>query len=196
MVEARQILRRVPSDRPLTSLQHLKVQSFVLFAHSALEEYLENVGWKVALEARSALLHEGRITHALVALVASKVMDDISNRNRRRITSDLISNLEIFSAEAVTRYRSIIGNNNGITERDQKNILFPIGVDPEKTDIALMNNLNSFGRDRGNIAHSFLPIRTEVTISAINSRIDDILRDIVKFDEAACSTLQRSMPLA
>ena len=159
IADARVIARGVPPDNSVTVLQHLKVQALVMFAHSAFEEYLETIGWTVAQEALRLHAAEAKITRALISLISSKLLGDISATGKRKITADLINNLTVFSQEAVNRFRAVIDNNNGIKERDQKNLLFPIGVDPETVDIVLMNNLNAFGATRGSIAHIFTAIR-------------------------------------
>ncbi len=191
--DARLLIKGVPAEKSVTPLQHLKVQSLVLFAHAAMEEYLESLGWGVALAARQMLKDEGAISYVLVALIASKVIGDIPEKAKKKVTQDLVSNMDTFSDEAVTMYRKMIGNNHGVTEGDQKSVLLPIGIDPESFDLALMNDLHAFGGRRGNIEHRFSLIRNELTLGDVNQKIDAITIGLRKIDRAACAGLSRRM---
>jgi hypothetical protein len=79
----------------------------------------------------------------------------------------------------------VIKNNHGITTADQKNILLPLGINLEVLDLGLSQNLNSFGSKRGSVAHSF-KLQREETLSDVESRIRNILRDLVALDVEGC----------
>jgi hypothetical protein len=99
-----------------------------------------------------------------------------------------------FIAFRRNQYRQLVSDNHGVTESDQKSLLLPIGIDPELIDFILMNDLHAFGGRRGNIAHTFSLIRTEMALGDINQKIDAISAGLRKIDEAACVTLSRKMP--
>lgn len=187
--DARVIARRVPANAPLNLVQGLKVQALVLFSHSAFEAYLEAIGWAVAQEAIRIHDTEARITRAFVALMTSKLIVDLTPNVARRLNNELINNMSVFVREANNRYRSVIDSNHGVKERDQKNLLFPIGIDPETVDVILMNNLNAFGTTRGSIAHLFQPIRNELTLADVESKIAAIVTGLATIDAAACNSL-------
>ncbi len=194
LVDARLLVRGVPIEKSNTSLQHLKVQSFVLFAHAAMEEYLEAISWAVALDARKLFKDSGTICFSLVSLVASKLIGDLPEKAKKKLSQELVSNLDVFSDEALKRFRHVINENHGVTEDNQKALLLPIGIDPETFDLALMNDLHAFGGRRGSIAHSFMLIRNELTLSDVNQKVEAIEAGLKKIDEAACELLQRRMP--
>ncbi|MDR5746437.1 hypothetical protein QCE73_25015 [Caballeronia sp. LZ029] len=89
----------------------------------------------------------GIITKALVTLISSKLIDDLSEKSKSKLTTDLSSNAGEFSKEAFNRYRTVVKSNNGIVDRDQKRFLVPIGFDPATVDVVLMNNLHVFRRE-------------------------------------------------
>lgn len=188
--EAATILRRVPSAGSQTTLDHLKVQSYVLLAHAAFEEYLETLGYDCALEARNIVDSQRKITMSLLGLVSAKLIRDLSDKAKQRsATVGIVSNIAIFSVEAMNEYHGLVGGNHGIKADDQKKLLLPIGVDPEVVDLATMNNLDAFGALRGGIAHKFSAIRNELTRSDVESKVKIILTGIVQFDKAACAAL-------
>lgn len=175
-----------------TDLQHLKLQGYILLCHSALEQYIEELGLAAAQLARSHYSNYGVITKTLVALISSKLIDDLPDRSRSKVASDLSSNIEEFSKEAFNRYRAAVSANNGIVERDQHKILLPIGVDPASVDLVLMKNLHGFGSKRGDVAHKFKVQRTE-TLTAVDTDIATIVTGIIAYDQAVCDALKARM---
>lgn len=174
-----------------TDLQHLKLQAYILLCHAALEQYIEDLALAAAQAARKKYVGSGVITKTLVALISSKLVDDISTKSKSRLT-DLSSNVEEFSKEAFNRYQSVVKSNNGIVDRDQKKILVPIGVDPETVDVVLMHNLHAFGAKRGDVAHKFKVQRTE-TLTSVETELATIFGGIIGYDQAVCEALRSRM---
>jgi hypothetical protein len=54
---------------------------------------------------------------------------------------------------AIRDYKNAIRQNHGIKERNVLELLVPIGVDPRRLDQTLLNELNSYGEERGALAH-------------------------------------------
>ncbi|MBS1070353.1 hypothetical protein JK222_01325 [Gluconobacter cerinus] len=175
-----------------SDLEHLKLQSYVFLCHSALEQYIEDLGLAAAQAARTKFSSSGIVTKTLIALISSKLVNDISSKSRLKLSEELVSSIEIFSKEAFNRYRHIVQSNNGIKKDDQKNIFLPIGVDPEINDILLMNNLHSFGTKRGDVAHKFKVQRTD-TLTSVETEINAIISNIIGYDKAVCESLKTRM---
>lgn len=175
-----------------TDLQHLKLQAYILLCHSALEQYIEELGLSAAQTAREIYAKSGVITKTLVALISSKLIDDLPEKSKSKLTAELSSNVEEFSKEAFNRYRAVVSSNNGIVKRDQINIFVPIGVDPEAVDVVLMNNLHVFGAKRGDVAHKFKVQRTD-TLTAVDTDLEAILSGIIAYDQAVCDALKSRM---
>lgn len=188
--QARTILQRVPKHESQTTLDHLKVQSFVLLVHSALEEYLETLGYECAIAARKTVKENSQITPSLLGLVTAKLIRDLPEKSKKKLASDVVANLDTFSIEAMSEYHQVVSDNNGIKADDQKKLMLPIGVDPETVDLETMNNLDAFGLTRGKIAHNFTAIRIDLTRNDIENKVDLILKGITQFDKAACNALR------
>jgi RiboL-PSP-HEPN len=185
--KARLIVNGINELECETDLQHLKLQAYILLCHSALEQYIEELGLSAAIAARKAFVDSGVITKTLVALISSKLIDDISEKGKMRLSAELVSNIEEFS-----RYRSVVTANNGIIKRNQQNIFVPIGVDPSSIDLALTNNLHAFGSSRGDVAHKFRVRRTD-TLSAVSTNLATIVSGVIALDEAVCKALRARM---
>jgi len=134
-------------------------------------------------------VNSGVITKTLVALISSKLIEDIPEKSKIRIASHLSANIEEFSKEAFNRYRAVVLANNGIVEQDQNRVLVPIGVDPASIDLVLKNNLHVFGAKRGDVAHKFKVRRTE-TLTAVDTDLMTIVDGIVAYDQAVCDALK------
>ncbi|MGO4315153.1 MULTISPECIES: HEPN domain-containing protein [Agrobacterium] len=172
-----------------TELQHLKLQSYILLCHAALEQYIEDLGLAAALSARTTFASEGIITKTLVALISSKLVDEVSVKSKSKLSTELVSNIEEFSKEAFSRYRAVITSNNGIIDKDQGRVFVPVGVDPASVDIVLMNAMHSFGAKRGDVAHKFKVQRTD-TLTAVQTDLESIASGIIAYDQAVCDALK------
>jgi hypothetical protein len=189
---AKKITRGVDMHECKNDLQFLKLHSYILLCHSAIEEYIEKLGEEVALEARRVFTRDGVITKALIAMVSAKIIDDLPEKGRKRVSTDLVVNIDEFSKEAFNRYKSILKSNNGITTKDQMAVLLPIGVDPENTDLVLMQAMHNFGAKRGEVAHSF-KVRRNDTLADVWASVNTIANLLVGYDQAACRCIVTRM---
>ncbi|HEY8095981.1 MAG TPA: hypothetical protein VIE65_07755, partial [Methylobacter sp.] len=134
---------------------------FRLLSHAELEGYFESKA-KSALDDLDAEMKSGRIASAklsaLTFLYLQKnqitpcwssrgLRDDISIRKAER--SDLI----IFSQEALGYGRQFIKSNNGIKENSLLTLSALMGYFEDELDSVLINELNEFGKGRGDVAH-------------------------------------------
>lgn len=72
-----------------------------------------------------------------------------------------------------TNYFATIKNNNGIKEKNLKNILPHIGIEMNSIDSILLSQLTAFGEKRGHTAHNAQKVirRFNDEISSINNII-------------------------
>ena len=80
-----------------------------------------------------------------------------------------------------------IKNNHGIREHNIKNVFEPLGYCIGDFDSAFIATLDSFGRDRGEVAHSAAKTSTMYDKSTEIRRIDGIVRDFCDFQEVLLS---------
>ncbi|HHJ18819.1 MAG TPA: hypothetical protein ENJ84_03155 [Gammaproteobacteria bacterium] len=189
----RKILVRVPESECLSPLDHLKVQSYVLLAHAAFEQYIEEIVTVVSRKAHSQLKNDDRVCRAMLSLVASEAMQQVDDDvARRKIKSSVGSDLLSFASSAVSNLTLDIQANHGITTADQRKLLLQIGVDPEEVDLTVSAALNAFGTKRGSIAHK-VKMKTTETRSSVLSETEQIRIGLIAFDAAACRQLHEGM---
>lgn len=189
----RKILARVPESECVSPLDHLKVQSYVLLAHAAFEQYIEEIVTVVSREAHSQLKKNDRVCRAMLSLVASEAMQQVDDDvARRKIKSSVATDLLGFASSAVANLTLDIQANHGVTTADQRKLLLQIGVDPEEVDLTVSAALNAFGTKRGSIAHK-VKMKTTETRSSVLSETKQIRTGLIAFDAAACLQLQEGM---
>lgn len=128
-----------------------------------------------------------------MALISSKLIDDVKEKNKQKISNDLISNTAIFSEEAYNRFRQVVIDNHGIRLNNLFSLFLPIGVDPNIEDLPLANMLDTYGLQRGDFAHSFHGITTELSLSDALAKVSQISNDIEVYDKAAVMTLKKTL---
>lgn len=193
VAQAAKLVRGVNPAECKTDLQHLKLHAYVLMAHAIIEQYLEDTVLSVALTALRTYKTDQKITRALIALAVSGLVDEIgSGKKKSQIGGDLVRSLSVFADAAMVKFRTLVRSNNGVKERNLDGLFIPIGVVPNDVDLALVQSLESLGRERGGIAHSFA-IKRELTLSAFSTDLNAIVRDLALLDDAACATLTSNL---
>ncbi len=179
---AKGIVSRVPETECNTNLQGLCLQSFILLVHAAFEAYLEQIALEAIDRATNKFKDHGEITKALIALLVTNSLDELHEKDKTKIREDVTKSLQIVVDRAKRKFSSIINNNNGIKADDQRRILFPTGVDPELVEPTVFHALNTFGGNRGAIAHRLQFIRHEHTKSSVLGEIDTILNGLEEYE--------------
>lgn len=186
------ILARVPKGECASALDHLKVQSYVLLAHAAFEQYIEELVTVVSRAAYNQLKADNRVCRAMLCLIASEAILQVDDVARRKIKASMAINLIGFASAAVQNLTLDVKGNHGVTTKDQRKLLLQIGVDPEEVDLSVSAALNAFGIKRGAIAHKF-KIKTNETRSSILSETEQIFDGLLNIDLAACEQLLDGM---
>jgi hypothetical protein len=189
LLEARKIAYRVPLYQCNTVVQELKIKSLMFLSHAIIEEYIETVVLDTAQKAVMIYDTENRITRALIGLISSGLIGRVEESGiNKKIKKEPFENISLFSSYAFGRFKSLIGDNNGIRVNDQMKMLLPVGIDPGTEDPVTMAALDSFGGKRGAIAHTF-KIAKSHTLSEIEGDIATIRSGLLNYDNACLAAL-------
>ena len=187
---AKKIAYGVPANVCNTTLQELKVKSLILLSHAIIEEYLEDLVLDTATKCVMNYVTSSNICRGLVGLISSGLIGRIEESGLQKKTKkEPFENIGIFSNFAYGRFKTVVGDNNGIKVKDQMNLLLPVGVDPSTEDPATMAALDSFGTKRGTVDHAF-KITKAHTLSEIDGDIQNLLQGLVNYDQACLDSLQ------
>lgn len=166
-----------PGINGLTPLQNDKVRSVLLLCHAEIESYLEELALALIDDAREKWRSKHIANYNLASLFIS---------NDKIDTSDTVATK---SEKIIADYiRSIQSSNNGIKENNIKTIFGPLGYKIDEFDSAFIGTLNSFGTDRGKIAHtSAKQTSTMYDKNTEFTRIDDIINGLEDFQNVLLS---------
>lgn len=170
-----------------------RARAYRILVHAEIEFYIENLlldtveqkyqAWKVAKSP----------SYIMTCLVIASKMEwqdvetetlelkplDLKQIKIRRDDDSIHGIIE----RAVIRYRDIVKDNNGIKTVDLKRLLMPVGIAMSDLDPTWLNNMNSFGGQRGFIAHtSRLGVKNVLDPKTEKDTVDNLLKGLKDLD--------------
>ncbi|SHN68579.1 HEPN domain-containing protein [Desulfovibrio litoralis] len=149
-----------------------KISSFCLLTHAELEHYFESIAVSVLDKCLKEWEMRKRITHCLGYLLKA----DISPLQEDRQLSALIS-------EVCHRKKGGLQGNHGIKKDDIKRIYNDLGCYKDFFGDSFLNDLDLYGKLRGDHAHKSARIRTQISPTDLITKIHNILAEIEVFDK-------------
>lgn len=137
-----------------------KTIAYCVLAHAEIESYLEDRARETALAAIEAWNRRKKVSKTLLALLAfsGRTMEEPPHSvypdqpSQSSIWDDKIrlsNKIEL----AMNDFNHAVMYNHGIKEDNLLRLLLPIGIEVDKLDHLLLADLNSFGGQRGELAH-------------------------------------------
>lgn len=192
----------IPKINPIGLYSHRQLVlslAYRVFVHAEIEAYLEDRAWEVALNAKKNWDSQGKTCRTLICLLAfsGQMMevppDTLSpTKGSKKVLDEKIKiNAKIDSA--IKSFHRIIKQNHGIKEANILALLLPIGIDTDDLDPAWLATMNTFGEERGVVAHSSSTSptiqvpdpatelgRIEQIISQELWKVDDLINKLMK----------------
>lgn len=143
------------SDRQLA-----RTLAYRVLAHAEIESYLEDRVWEAVIEAKSNWDGLGKVHRTLICLVAfsGQAMDKPPDTLTPTKPNKTLPQEKIKISKkidlAINCFRRVINENHGVKEANLLALLLPIGIDSDDLDPALLATMNTFGEQRGLVAHS------------------------------------------
>ena len=153
----------LPSISPTgfySNRQLARTLAYRVLAHAEIESYLEDRVWEVVTEAKRNWDSSGKAHRTLICLIAfsGQAMDAPPNTltptkpNKTLPPGKFKINKKI--ELAINCFKRVIDQNHGLKEANILALLLPIGIDSDDLDPALLATMNTFGEQRGLVAHS------------------------------------------
>lgn len=180
----RQFLPKI-NPMGIYSDRHLALTiAYRVLAHAEIEAYFEDRVGEVAIDAVKDWKNRGKISRTLLSLLAfsGQMMDVPPNKLASLKGIRIDEKIE----SAITFFMYTIRNNHGIKEANILSLLLPIGVDVDELDSVLLATLNTFGKERGLVAHSSATsYRTTQLPDPANelNRIQQITQGLLQIDK-------------
>lgn len=188
LATARKIIQDLPDHQIRDDLDELKLKSYVLLQHAAIEEYLEKVSLYVLNHCMNYFDQTATITEPLIAVCTYYELNmatQLTCSNKSLKKKDVFGKL---CKKAIIKHLSAIDGVHGIKTKDQDSILNPVGIKLHDIDHVLSQMLNSLGENRGTVAHIFR-IRQRLPKVALESRTQTLLRLLQSFDNEICQRM-------
>jgi hypothetical protein len=134
--------------------------AYRVLAHAEIEAYLEERAWEVVINAKQDWDNTGKTCRTLICLLAfsGQSMDappdtlTPTNSSQDAWKKKLKISKKIDSS--ISCFNGVIRQNHGVKEANLLALLLPIGIDSDDLDPVWLATMNTFGEQRGLVAHS------------------------------------------
>ncbi|MBD2291943.1 hypothetical protein H6G06_00230 [Anabaena sphaerica FACHB-251] len=189
----KQFLPKISPTGLYSDRQLVRTLAYRVLAHAEIESYLEDRAWEVVLNAKRAWDATGKTSRTLICLVgfSALTMDkppDTLNKPSRVSQDDHDKRLKISKKidSAINNFRWVKDNNHGVKEANILALLLPIGIDSNDLDPAWLATMNTFGKERGLVAHSsatsYMTIQPPDPATELNT-VQQITQELLRIDE-------------
>ncbi|WP_414550567.1 hypothetical protein [Anabaena sp. CCY 0017] len=195
----KQFLPKISPIGLYSERQLSRTLAYRVLAHAEIESYLEDRAWEVTLNAKQVWDNGGKTCLTLISLVAfSGQMMEIppltltpptTNRNNSLDKIKISKKIDL----AIKSFKKVLDNNHGVKEANILALLLPIGIDSDDLDPACLATMNTFGKERGIVAHtSATSYRTIQPPDPANelSMVRQITDELLKVDELINKLMQ------
>jgi len=168
-----------PTELSLDRQSELKIRSYCVLSHAALEEYFEGVAlW--LLDAVTDGFLVGERSKSLLTLVATCTKKMTIETDETVGEKKSFDYLRPIVAEAKEQLSHTIKENNGISVKYLRKLYIPLGIDVPP-DPTLKNSLQLLARYRGDFAHG----RIASKIPSVGDA-SSLIADCVEIAESVC----------
>lgn len=166
--------------------------AYRVLAHAEIESYLEDRAWEVVQDAKRVWDSTGKTRITLVSLIAfsgqtmKSPPETLKPTKGSKTAKDEEIKLSKKIDSAVAGFKRVINQNHGVKEANILALLLPIGIDSDDLDPNWLATMNTFGENRGDVAHksatSYRTIQPPDPVSELNM-VKQITQDLLKVDE-------------
>ena len=168
--------------------------AYRVLAHAEFESYLEDRVQDLCLAAVSAWGQKGKTSKVIACMLAfsGQNMEEppttrVPQQPSQQAQWDDKIKVSAKISRSVNALHYAIENNHGIKEENLLRLLLPVGIEADEIDVAWLATLNSFGEERGSVAHlSATNYRTQQLPDPKSEfdRVQYLLQGFKKLDEA------------
>ena len=176
----------ISQNIPVKPSDIFKIKSYCILCHAGIEDYIESIVRHTTLK-NFNLISKGRgskkfiksisfwFFHKAIPISSSSVQHKVGglfNKNKDG---------EIFS-EMQTHVTNVLQENHGIREDNLKKLLEPLGIPTSQFDQIWLNDMDTFGKLRGNFAHTSPQIAPSISSDTAVNDVKKLMVGLEKFD--------------
>lgn len=158
--------------------QYDQTSAFLLMCHAEIESYIETRCLQLVHQTVSAWLDDSKPRTTILSLAA---FSNAGGTTGLTIKAKKKPDTKAIVQGAKRRYSDVVYNNHGLKEENLEKMLLPLGIQEDEL-APLLPDMNSFGLERGNLAHK--SVGSTKSPDPVDSRIlvTRILRDMRTLD--------------
>lgn len=156
-----------------TNQEQINIKAYRLLCHAEIEAYLEDIAekcidnvfnkWRIAGKTNAALVH-------------------FSVFEGWGIDANIAKDTNTRLGHLIQKYKQKIRDNHGIKETNIKTLFLPLGINLNSMNI-LVADLNTFGSDRGAIAHTAMKTHSMLDPVVEKTRVAQIINELKILDD-------------
>lgn len=184
----------LPQQNPIggySEKEALGINAYISLVHSEIENFIEAEVLQVCNLSVNQYETNGTINKVILGLLCfSGLTYEIPPESKH------IQNIDKLSIEnKIKKARDLFNNivrtkNNGIKEKNILSMLLPIGYSIDEIDDLFLTEMNDFGRQRGEIAHTSniaIVTKNQIDPYVIKGRITSIVEQLEIIETNICS---------
>jgi hypothetical protein len=153
---AKRFLPALPSptgDYTEEELDHAR--GYRLLVHAEIEAFLEDRCKSIANATLKNFRAGGRPSYTLLNLIAFHfVQSSLTESFVKDVFASNKKHCQDAATQATSTYNWVLTKNNGIREKNFLRMVLPLGIAPIDIDSAWLSTIDSFGVNRGEVAHT------------------------------------------
>lgn len=156
----KQFLPKFSPTSNYTDRQIALTTAYRVLAHAEIESYIEDRVWEVALYAKQEWDRQKKSNRTLICLLgfSGQMMEvppiTLTPIRGNRVVPPERTDIDKKIDSALNVFRKVIENNHGLKEKNLLALLLPIGIKSNELDSVFLANMDTFGEQRGLVAHS------------------------------------------
>lgn len=151
-----------------------KLRAFKLLAHAELESYIENAVLEVLNRCEAEWQTNQKMLPSLQFLIIYPTSRFEANESQLTKEDRVRQILDSF--------KKSVANNNGIKRKNVLLLVVPLGVDYNTIDETWLSTIDSYGADRGKVAHRSFSVQQQIDKMNELNNLDLVLKGFRKMD--------------
>jgi hypothetical protein len=163
------------------------VRSYLVLSHAEIEACIEDLARNVLAKAKKRWQESGRARSSLVAVVAyheggfGQPARKLPTPSTQKPALTLDQRIKV-ACSAYDEYAR--KDNHGVREQNLLRLLLPVGVREEDLDLSWVAEMNSFGIQRGMVAHGEAKsVSVQIDPDVARGQVEGVVKGLRNLDE-------------
>jgi hypothetical protein len=160
-----------------------RVRGYRLLVHAEIESYIEDRTRMIVSATLNSWLRHHRPSRVLTNLLAFHLVQQAISKNQLKdVFTTNTPHTDDAAKSAAQAYFKLLSDNHGIREEHILRILLPLGIRTPDIDPAWLSTIDTFGRSRGETAHTSMKVQTSPDPATEFKTVTDIMSGLHVMD--------------